>query len=86
MFPVGAFLFVICPAIGPAIERLGRPPRAPGRPPRDGPYSPLYECRPLNQSEPEYVTITIPNADDQQQRRRPTGPRLLVPRVQVDRV
>ena len=25
-------------------------------------YSPLYECSPLNQSEPEYVTITIPNA------------------------
>ena len=25
-------------------------------------YSPLYECSPLNQSDPEYVTITIPNA------------------------
>ncbi len=24
------------------------------------PYSPLYACRPLNQSEPEYVTSTIP--------------------------
>ena len=25
-------------------------------------YSPLYECSPLNQSDPEEVTITIPNA------------------------
>jgi hypothetical protein len=25
-------------------------------------YSPLYEWSPLNQSDPEYVTITIPNA------------------------
>jgi len=29
-------------------------------PPRT--YSPLLERRPENQSEPEYVTITVPNA------------------------
>jgi hypothetical protein len=45
---------------------LGRAPSWVGRQVAGRPrvrlgYSPLYACRPLNQSEPEYVTSTIPN-------------------------
>ena len=43
-------------------RRLGRA-RVTTRTPdaRAGTYSPLYACSPLNQSDPEYVTSTIPN-------------------------